>query len=365
MKQTGSDFLLFNLLEKDTTDIVVYISKRYNDVPNGLIAIKEHVPTGKIVQYATCSEWAFDLTMLKQGENKSYFVFPRNICWLLANSFLGNVKSPLHWKMLFESRSSMAQQRLLCICDYFNRFEERPNKDDPIEIKRVHFDAWTFDNDAVIDVSRVSLHLGSMEDIGGAFVDFANRNLHIGKIIPSLTQEEVLFSMCSECFISLLIVEELLDDECIVFKNIWRHSTYSGYAESLKWTGHANLLTEIIAIDAVMHNQFTLTDRDMQKAYLGFSNADLPCISTGKWGCGVFGGDTTLKFLQQIMASQLAGKKAIWYSAFRNPKEYDEYHNLLSILELKKPTFEWLLNQMNNFMGRNFYEYICEEINSL
>lgn len=103
----------------------------------------------------------------------------------------------------------------------------------------------------------------------------------------------------------------------------------------------------------------------MQKAYLGFLNADSPYISTGKWGCGAFGGDVTLKFLQQIMASQLAGKKAIWYSAFKNQTEYDQYCNLLNILKAKKPTFKWLLNQMNNFMGYDFYEYICEEINSL
>ena len=36
-------------------------------------------------------------------------------------------------------------------------------------------------------------------------------------------------------------------------------------------------------------------------------------ISTGNWGCGVFGGDHELKFLQQWIAASFAGIKRLDY----------------------------------------------------
>ena len=43
-----------------------------------------------------------------------------------------------------------------------------------------------------------------------AFVDFANRDLHIHQVIPSATQEEVLFSCCPEAFPGTLPFSPLL-----------------------------------------------------------------------------------------------------------------------------------------------------------
>ena len=41
-----------------------------------------------------------------------------------------------------------------------------------------------------------------LEELGSeAFVDFANQDLHIHCVIPSATQEEVLFSCCPEAFV--------------------------------------------------------------------------------------------------------------------------------------------------------------------
>jgi hypothetical protein len=42
-----------------------------------------------------------------------------------------------------------------------------------------------------------------------------------------------------------------------------------------------------------------------------------PRISTGNWGCGAFGGDPALKFVQQVVAAALAGVD-LQFSAFCN-----------------------------------------------
>jgi len=79
--------------------------------------------------------------------------------------------------------------------------------------------------------------------------------------------------------------------------------------------------------------------RELQKAYIGFSayqddwtsihkaesasnavlnpsqiSALLRPISTGNWGCGAFGGDAQLKFLIQLLAASMAGRRMIYWA---------------------------------------------------
>ena len=53
--------------------------------------------------------------------------------------------------------------------------------------------------------------------------------------------------------------------------------------------------------------------RDINKAFCGFSLAgeEMDGIASGKWGCGVFGGNPYLKVLQQWIAASLAGKDVV------------------------------------------------------
>jgi hypothetical protein len=77
----------------------------------------------------------------------------------------------------------------------------------------------------------------------------------------------------------------------------------------------------------VLHFKRDLVMRDMHKAYMGFLGSAVAnltfrsrrshtielaaddstayIISTGKWGCGAFGGHEVLKFLQQVVAAYL------------------------------------------------------------
>lgn len=166
-------------------------------------------------------------------------------------------------------------------------------------------------------------------------VDFANKNLQIHRIIPSLTQEEVLFTLHPALYVSLLISETMEDNEAIIMLGCKKYIESSGYLDTFNFEGQAKnynentdnqLIHGIIAIDAICNDtpnrqfQKKFYDRDINKAFIGFSaidskeiasstKLDADLIFTGNWGCGVFGGNKYLKFIQQLIAASLAGKK--------------------------------------------------------
>ena len=58
--------------------------------------------------------------------------------------------------------------------------------------------------------------------------------------------------------------------------------------------------------------------RELNKAYVGFfdnndSEANNLPVNTGKWGCGVFGGDLHLKTLLQWVVASECGRNMIFY----------------------------------------------------
>merc|ERR1711920_46298 len=77
--------------------------------------------------------------------------------------------------------------------------------------------------------------------------------------------------------------------------------------------------------------------RDIRKAYLCFMGCSV--VSTGHWGCGIFGGLPAFKFVQQALAASLAGCK-LQYSTFGSPDGCDQ---ILQDLEELKPTPAQLL----------------------
>ena len=66
--------------------------------------------------------------------------------------------------------------------------------------------------------------------------------------------------------------------------------------------------------------------RDIHKAYVGFNLINLDgnnlekTIATGNWGCGAFGGNHELKFIQQWIAASFAGVKRLDYYTFSHNK---------------------------------------------
>jgi hypothetical protein len=57
-----------------------------------------------------------------------------------------------------------------------------------------------------------------------------------------------------------------------------------------------------------------LIRRDLNKARQAFAGAST--VATGNWGCGAFGNDHVLKFLQQWLAASDAGVTQLYYHTY-------------------------------------------------
>lgn len=72
------------------------------------------------------------------------------------------------------------------------------------------------------------------------------------------------------------------------------------------------------------------------------------CISTGLWGCGIFGGNYVLKFIQQIMASSATQTK-LCFSTFGSADIENELQHLLGEIQSSKVTVGELFTILCSF----------------
>ena len=126
------------------------------------------------------------------------------------------------------------------------------------------------------------------------------------------------------------------NNDAIRIDNLIQYSNYSGYGYTFKFEENAIKNNEklikhnIIAIDAVCSSRGGLdeesVERDLIKAFIGFNLVNFEdkeiekkkkIISTGNWGCGAFGGDFELKFIQQWLAATFAGVEKLYYYTFK------------------------------------------------
>uniref|UniRef100_A0A6S9L5M5 poly(ADP-ribose) glycohydrolase n=1 Tax=Heterosigma akashiwo TaxID=2829 RepID=A0A6S9L5M5_HETAK len=287
---------------------------------------------------------------------------------LLANAFLLNLNysrqegyGNLSFHRIYQASSPLSIHRSACLLSYFFQMrycpEELANYGDAVVFER-HVGKPQFGDCQSEDVLLTDAHLdvrvhtGRMEDpeVGG-FVNFANAQLHIGRVITSATQEEVLFSCCPEAFVGLLFVERLGDQEILLIRNTVRFSDYTGYLFSFQFKGMyprsgPQRCTDLVVLDAVYRAHFSKSavQRDINKARLGFlhyctGSARVPhAVSTGHWGCGVFGGDFIAKFLQQVVAARLAGLPLLHYSTFNNSLQQQAFQAVLDAMVEKQTT---------------------------
>lgn len=107
------------------------------------------------------------------------------------------------------------------------------------------------------------------------------------------------------------------DNEVVNVRNVRRFAKYTGYLNTFRCQGPVDRCTvqDILTMDACFDKHFTNQNmqRDLNKAYFAFrahavsSSQERPVVSTGKWGCGAFGGQAAHKFVQQALAASLAG----------------------------------------------------------
>ena len=187
---------------------------------------------------------------------------------------------------------------------------------------------------------------GSLFDGKASYcIDFANKYIGGGALTGGSVQEEILFAVEPEAIISMLFMEVMDENDAIGIFNTIEYSKSTGYGYSVKFDKSA--ITDdlkqikkhrIIAIDAVDNRGFFnyIFDkgqiqrdiiRDIHKAYVGFNLINLEeekdfekIISTGNWGCGAFGGNHELKFIQQWISASFAGVKRLDYYTFADIK---------------------------------------------
>ena len=194
---------------------------------------------------------------------------------------------------------------------------------------------------------------GSMFNTEAKFcVDFANKYIGGGALSGGCVQEEILFAVEPEAIVSMFLMEVMEDNDAIRIDNLIQYSNYSGYAQSFKYEETAIneeklIKHNIIAIDAVCSYSGGVDRdsvlRDLIKAYVGFNLINFDdkdvskldkTISSGNWGCGAFGGDYELKFIQQWLAATYAGVEKLYYYTFGRKEMNNAIKNLEKIKSL-------------------------------
>jgi poly(ADP-ribose) glycohydrolase len=287
---------------------------------------------------------------------------------VLANAFLGNCtdvmeqykdrQGGLNFNNLFREYSRVGPAKAECLLIYFQACATLEGTDDDarkIIFERIRFTPLQVDASFVMLAAErfvgqgVNIHSGPMESPSASgFCNFANSNFGYGRVIDSCTQEQILEVCCPEFMIGMLFIGKMQDDEVVNVQGVRRFATYSGYLNSFCCTGpindnNASNIQTILTMDACSQRHFSETNlvRDSSKAYYSFQEharnsvaGQFPVVSTGKWGCGIFGGVPAHKMVQQVLAANLAGVD-LEFSCFGS---YDECDKVLAAMYTNKPT---------------------------
>lgn len=343
-----------------------------------------------LVQWATDHKQKANLPLLSSKKEGKITLTSHQLRYILANSFFLNTTSVseiLQERTLYGNISlaelyalpdHIGMQRLLCHLSYFAQAVDLPLYDVSYERYLLTDDQkpnWK-NNDQVLSCDSVNVHDAGMEcsDALG-FADFANEFIHIGHIAPSTTQEEVLYSCCPECFPVMLWCELMYENEAVIIRGVRRFSNYTGYLGTFQWSGHYESLEgvpdhrDILVYDASMGaaTQFVkpFIYRDLDKAFISFKgfaegvDPEKRKITTGHWGCGAFGGEKTLKFLQQLCAATLTGV-SMDYSTFKDVSMKNQLQDVLAMLKEHNVTvgraYQLMVSYVRN--SSSFYEFI-------
>ncbi|CAF1354956.1 unnamed protein product [Adineta steineri] len=306
-----------------------FIDKKYRPCPNLELVIRQlnfdfyHDLLPIIARWASDHAQSNSVIPLQAGTTACVTYTSNQARYILANAFFLNTTTGYGsidfidiYHVPFDR---VAIERIRCLIEYF-RLSSQQEKDDNdhriISIERYSYGEELLDwkkQLVSIQESKINVFIDRMEasEEAHGFVDFANKKIHIHSIMPSATQEEILFSCCPEAFLAILVCDTLRSDEIVILRGCKRFVDYSGYGETFKFVGsHLNYnstnIQDILIMDACLSNHFSQyhIDRDLGKVWAAFSKAKNEIIVTGNWGCGVFGGDPTFKFLQQAMYSK-------------------------------------------------------------
>ncbi|KAA8581435.1 hypothetical protein FQN60_003016 [Etheostoma spectabile] len=350
------------------------------------------------------------IPLLKRGMNHSITMSQEQVACLLANAFFctfprRNSRRTEYWNYpdinffrLFEGPSSRKIEKLKTLMCYFKSLTEQK----PTGL--VTFTRKSLDKPLNWESSQTqltNLHItceGTIEDDGYGMlqVDFANRFVGGGVTSSGLVQEEIRFLINPELIVSRLFTEALDHNECLIITGTQQYSKYTGYGQTYQWDGsHQDTIpsdgwqrrcTEIVAIDALQFKNFLeqfrpeKLNRELNKAYCGFARPEeqsinLAAVATGNWGCGVFGGDTRLKALLQMLAAAEAGRDVAYFT-FGDSQLMTDVHKMHSFLTQRKISVGEVYDLLEQYyssvckscLGRrpdvSLYSFIYQQVSS-
>ncbi|CAK4077189.1 unnamed protein product [Aphanomyces euteiches] len=280
---------------------------------------------------------------------------------ILANMFLLNTPKTvefagrltltrLHQAFSHREKGGVGPARILSLLAYFHI--QHQGLDSPSRVVTIERREWVAELDSNDDwrtseasLVPVKLSVSSMESSSARrFVNFANEKLHIHRIIPSATQEEVLFTCAPEAYLAIGLCTPMEPNQVILIRNVQRCISYTGYSNTFRF---ADILTplpppfDILSMDATTSDHFTeeMVHRDILKASLAFVEPMSSPVSTGHWGCGVFGGNKTHKFIQQWIAASLSqGFTRLDYSVFGDAPLVDSWTQVMQAIREREWT---------------------------
>ncbi|CAK69828.1 unnamed protein product (macronuclear) [Paramecium tetraurelia] len=240
----------------------------------------------------------------------------------------------INMENLKRTQIRLCTQKMRCIENYLRLFYR--NKDNLLEssfdnnekvqfknqvvkfiknIQEVEFSFNEGDQKSKLNISINVTNQRNEDQKNSTVVDFADQNIG-GLTLDSYNcaQEEILMLIFPEALVTMIFIPPMKDNEAVLITNLKKFSKYSGYEQSFICKEQEDLeknFFNMLAIDAKPFSrniaQFKKQnlDREIRKCYSGFSlalkyqpNND---ISTGRWGCGIFGGNQYLKTMIQLI----------------------------------------------------------------
>jgi poly(ADP-ribose) glycohydrolase len=136
--------------------------------------------------------------------------------------------------------------KLVCLLKYFERIVCAIDESDIQLDKVVSFSRqvltkpvdWS-SSDSILTALTVKASEFIEDQKGQLQVDFANKMIGGGVLRSGCVQEEIRFIICPELLVSLLITEEMSDNETVLMCGAERYSNYIGYSQSFDYDGPA------------------------------------------------------------------------------------------------------------------------------
>ena len=345
----------FKKIEESFSEDGEKFLKEYNNICKLVLDINNIFPDGEI-------------KILKTGTTNKIILTRKEVALIFILGFFGIFQLEME-KMIINRRYDFNQvlnsksgpsfakgRSFLNYMTVIGKWFEEKNQilDEPITYLRENktFERKNFENINKLCEIEI-IEEGSMFNTQAKFcIDFANKYIGGGALSGGCVQEEILFAVEPEAIVSMFLMEVMEDNDAIRIDNLIQYSNYSGYAQSFKYEENAIneeklIKHNIIAIDAVCSYSGGVDRdsvlRDLIKAYVGFNLINFDdkdvskldkTISSGNWGCGAFGGDYELKFIQQWLAATYAGVEKLYYYTFGRKEMNKVIKNLEKIKSL-------------------------------